>query len=52
MAYENEKEVTIKQELKKIKEKYNNKEIRIAVIIGPEGGITPEEVTLLQEQRS
>lgn len=52
VAYENEKEVTIKQELKKIKEKYNNKEIRIAVIIGPEGGITPEEVTLLQEQRS
>lgn len=52
VAYENEKEVTIKQELKKIKEKYNNKEIKIAVIIGPEGGITPEEVTLLQEQRS
>lgn len=52
VAYENEKEVTIKQELKKVKEKYNNKEIRIAVIIGPEGGITPEEVTLLQEQRS
>ena len=52
VAYENEKEVTTKQELKKIKEKYNNKEIRIAVIIGPEGGITPEEVTLLQEQRS
>jgi 16S rRNA (uracil1498-N3)-methyltransferase len=52
VAYENEKEVTIKQELKKIKEKYNNKEIKIAVIIGPEGGITPDEVTLLQEQRS
>lgn len=52
VAYENEKEVTIKQELKKIKEKYNNKEIKIAVIIGPEGGITPEEVTLLKEQRS
>ena len=52
VEYKNEKEVTIKQELKKIKEKYNNKEIRIAVIIGPEGGITPEEVTLLQEQRS
>lgn len=52
IAYENEKEVTIKQELKKIKEKYNKEEIKIAVIIGPEGGITPDEVTLLQEQRS
>lgn len=52
MAYENEKEVTIKQELKKIKEKYNNEEIKIAVIIGPEGGFAPEEVALLQEQRS
>ena len=52
VAYENEQEVTIKQELKKIKEKYNNKEIKIAVVIGPEGGISPEEVALLQEHRS
>lgn len=48
VAYENEKEVTIKQELKKIKEKYNKEEIKIAVIIGPEGGIAPEEVKILQ----
>lgn len=52
VAYENEKTVTIKEELKKINEKYNDKEIKIAVIIGPEGGITSDEVEFLQEQRS
>lgn len=49
IAYENEKENAIKQELKKIKEKYNNREIKIAVIIGPEGGIEPEEIEILQQ---
>ncbi len=43
VAYENEKEHSLKQELKKI-QKRNNKEMKIAVIIGPEGGIDKEEI--------
>ena len=47
LAYEEEKENSIKDELKNIekKESYN-----IAVIIGPEGGITEKEVSLLREK--
>ncbi len=52
IAYENEKDTMIKHELKKIKEKYENEEIKIAIIIGPEGGIEPEEVDLLRKNRS
>ena len=43
VAYENEKEKSIKQILKEIKNNYS-KEIKIAVLIGPEGGIAPEEI--------
>ena len=49
LAYENEKETTLKQVLNEIKQSYNQKEIKIAIIIGPEGGIAPEEVKMLQE---
>ena len=49
IAYENEKETTLKQVLNEIKQNYNEKEIKIAIIIGPEGGIAPEEVEILQE---
>ena len=49
IAYENEKKTTLKQVLKERKQSYNEKEIKIAIIIGPEGGIEPEEVKLLQE---
>ena len=52
VAYENETENTIKQELKKLKEKYHQKEIKIAVIVGPEGGIAPEEVEMLQANKA
>ena len=50
VAYENEKNNTIKEELKKIKE-INNKEneIKIACFIGPEGGIDEEEINLLRK---
>ncbi len=48
VAYENEKEKSIKQILKEIKNNYS-KEIKIAVLIGPEGGIAPEEVEALTE---
>ena len=49
IAYENEKEITLKQVLNEIKQRYNEKEIKIAIIIGPEGGIASEEVKMLQE---
>lgn len=44
VAYEEEKQVNIKQVLKDAKQN-NSKEI--AIIIGPEGGITKEEIELL-----
>ena len=49
VAYENENKNTLKNELEKIKQKYNNREIKIGVIIGPEGGIDSEEIKMLQE---
>ena len=35
--------------LKNIKDRFNGKNIKIAVIIGPEGGISPKEVEMLKE---
>ena len=50
VAYENEKERTIKEELKKIKQSHNKEQIiKIAVVIGPEGGISEEEIELLKQ---
>lgn len=51
VAYEEEKENTIKQELKKLKEEINktNEKIKIGVVIGPEGGIEKEEIQKLKE---
>lgn len=46
VAYEKEKERTLKSELKKIKE-YNQK--NIGIIIGPEGGLDEDNVKLLEE---
>lgn len=50
LAYENEEKTTIKEVLKSVKEKFNNQEIKIAIIIGPEGGISPKEVEMLKEK--
>ena len=47
IAYELEKDNYIKNELKKIENKENYK---IAVVIGPEGGIEPEEIELMKQQ--
>ena len=47
LAYENEKENTLKNELYKLKEKSGN--LKIAVVIGPEGGIAEKEVELLKD---
>ncbi len=49
VAYENEKDITLKQCLKNIKEEYKNDNIKIGVLIGPEGGIAPEEVQELKD---
>lgn len=47
LAYENEEERSFKEELQKIK---NTKEkLKIAIIIGPEGGIDEEEVNVIEK---
>lgn len=48
VAYENEKDNTIKQELKRLKE-LDKENLKIGVIIGPEGGIDEDEIKLLKE---
>ena len=51
VAYEEEKENTLKNELKVLKKdnNENNKKIKIAVVIGPEGGIDKEEIETLEK---
>lgn len=46
LAYENEKEKSFKEELQKIKD--SKEKLKIAIIIGPEGGIDEEEVVKLE----
>ena len=48
IAYENEKENTLKKELKNLK-KLDKEEIKVAIIIGPEGAIAPEEIEMFEE---
>ena len=47
VAYENEKEYTLKQEIQKIKQS-NKKELKIAIVIGPEGASAEEETETLK----
>ena len=47
LAYENEEENTLKNELIKLKE-ITNKSLKTAIIIGPEGGLDKEEVDFLK----
>ncbi len=49
LAYEKEENTKLKEVLKKIKEKYKDNEVKIAVIIGPEGGLDSKEVQMIQE---
>ena len=44
VAYEEENEVTLKQELKKLRE---HEKYKIGILVGPEGGITKEEIEKL-----
>ena len=48
VAYENEKNNTIKRELLKIKENIHDK-VKIAVVIGPEGGLEEKDVEILKQ---
>lgn len=48
VAYENEKEIALKDELKKIN-KENKDIIKIAIVIGPEGGLDSKDVEKMAE---
>lgn len=53
VAYENEKENTLKQQLKQIKEKVdysNGQKIRIGIVIGPEGGLEEQDVEMFKKK--
>lgn len=52
VAYENEEYNMLKTELKKVKERIEKKELNIAIVIGPEGGISESEITLLKEKNA
>ena len=49
VAYEKEKENKLRYELEKLKTN-QKKELKIAIIIGPEGGIDKEEINILKQQ--
>lgn len=48
VAYENEKENKLKYELEKFKNKSKNN-LKIAIVIGPEGGLEQNDVDILEE---
>ena len=52
LAYEKEEKTTLKEALRSIKEKYGENEVKIAVIVGPEGGISPKEVEIIKENNN
>jgi 16S rRNA (uracil1498-N3)-methyltransferase len=50
VAYEEEKEENLKQQLQEIKSKYNkNDKIKIGIVIGPEGGLEKQDVEEMEE---
>ena len=53
VAYENEKNNTLKQQLQKFKEniksKLNKNEVKIGIVIGPEGGLELQDVEFLEK---
>ena len=48
LAYENEKDNTLKNELLNLKNKMK-KNVKIGIIIGPEGGLEEKEVEILKQ---
>ena len=51
LAYEKEQKTTLKEVLRSIREKYQE-EVKIAVIIGPEGGIDTKEVEMINKNNN
>ncbi len=51
VAYENEKENKLKQEIEKIKQA-KEKDLKVAIVIGPEGGIDETEIKLLSKHNA
>lgn len=51
LAYEKEQKTTLKEVLRSIKEKYQEK-VKIAVIIGAEGGIDTKEVEMINKNNN
>ncbi len=49
VAYENEKENKLKQELEKIKDK-QKEHVKLAILIGPEGGLEEAEINQLKDK--
>ena len=47
LAYENEKENTLRSEILKLKS--NKENLKIGIVIGPEGGLEQEEVEILKQ---
>ena len=52
LTYEKEQKIKLSEVLKVMKEKYGENEIKIAVIIGPEGGLSSREVEMIQENKN
>lgn len=52
LTYEKEEKTKLSEVLKTIKEKYGENEIKIAVIIGPEGGLSSKEVEMIQKSKN
>ncbi len=51
VAYECEKELTLKQEIKRIKEQVSEQsEMKIGILIGPEGGIDDSEIDIMKQK--
>lgn len=52
VAYEGEKVTTLKTALKNLKDKTTKKDLKIGIVIGPEGGLEQQEVEELKEKGS
>ena len=52
LTYEKEEKIKLSEVLKVMKEKYGENEIKIAVIIGPEGGLSSKEVEMIQKSKN
>lgn len=51
VAYEKEEQVHLKEKIEELKQKEKAK-LKIAVLIGPEGGISPQEIAILERAKA